>query len=294
MQRLRGQSDFSRGTTQGTSGEHAALLHSMVMQYNSGLHSGQARAYRELGQHVLEVWQRFATTERVAEIAGPRQDPLLQSFKGEDISDVRRVVVDIGSAAANTKAQKTVMADKLLAAGAIQDPRDYFQVLTTGQLEHMLDPVDAHRRGLDRENELLLRGEPVQVLKTDHHIDHITAHMSLLDEPAVRNDDEAVQRITAHVQLHNDIWRHVSQSEPDTLLFAGRGQPLPPHPSIAAMMGAPAPGGPAPNPGGGPNPGPVPEAPPEAGGQPSMPDMPTPPGQPSMGGSYDPASGDVV
>ncbi|MEM1415520.1 MAG: hypothetical protein AAGH15_11495 [Myxococcota bacterium] len=307
MQRIRGLSDFARGNVQGSSGEHAALLHSMTMQYNSGLQRGYGEALREIGQHLIELWQEFATTERTAEIAGADKIPLLRSFKGSDIAEVRRVAVDIGEASAMSKPQRIAFADRLLQAGVIEKPEDYLQVVSTGRLEHILDPADSHRRGIDRENELLLRGQAAEVMITDNHLGHVAAHASLLDEPAVRADPDAVEIILAHCRRHFDVWRKASHDDPDMLLVAGRNaygpnKPHPMHPAVLAMAQQAAAGMPGANPAPpppGPDAGPPPDANPGAasgpveGGPPSLPDMPSMPGAPNNA-QYDPETGGLA
>jgi hypothetical protein len=274
------------------SGAMAALIHSMAVQYNSGLQASYAQLFERVGTHFLDVARRYMTTPRLVAISGPRGSAWVKDFRGSDIDGVRRIAVDTGNAITRTSAGRQEIATQFLTNGIIpQDPQgaqQYLQMISTGRFEPLTDRPDTKLRGIQAENDRLVLGEEARVLITDDHVAHIEAHMSLLDEPSVRDDDEIAAVILDHVQTHMELYQQASTVNPGLMTILG----IPPFPGGPGEGMAP-PGGPPMNPGGdvqAPMAAPEPVA---AGLPPGAPDvqaarMPTLPGQQ---GQYDPATG---
>lgn len=277
------------------SGAMAALIHSMAVQYNSGLQASYAQLFERVGTHFLDVARRYMTTPRLVAISGARGRAWVQDFRGSDLAGVRRIAVDTGNAILRTSAGRQETANTFLQNGIIpQDERgatQYLQMITTGRYEPLTDRPDTKWRGIQSENDRLVKGEESRVLLTDNHIEHIEAHLSLLDEPSVREDDNVTAAILDHIQLHLDLYAEISATNPNLLSIVG----IPPLPQAAPMgppeMGAPPSGmNPGPLPGAAPGPqrpGGDMQLPPGAGDV-QAPRMPTLPGQE---GQYDPSTG---
>jgi hypothetical protein len=218
----------------------------------------------------------------------------VKDFRGSDIDGVRRIAVDTGNAITRTSAGRSEIANQFLANGIIpQDPQgaqQYLQMISTGRLEPLTDRPDTKLRGIQSENDRLVLGESARVLITDDHVAHIEAHMSLLDEPSVRDDDEVSQAVLDHVQLHIELYQQASLVNPGLMTILG----IPPFPGGPGEGMAPPMEGPNPGPMGGPPPGlPAPMAEDLPPGAPDIQAarMPTLPGQQ---GQYDPATGQTM
>lgn len=285
MQTLRGLNDITRGNpSANASGAMGALMHAMASQYNGGFQRAYGQLLEELGTRAIRILQTFATIPRLIAIGGYRATPIAHQFTGDQIASVRRVKVEVSNALLRTTAGRQDIADKLLERGMITDPRQYLEVISTGRLEPVTAAHEAQRRGIEAENQLLMRGEVPQTLATDDHAYHVREHLALLAEPAIRADDEATALIMDHINTHHEVWLDVSLRNPGLLMSLGRDI----SPAVGLQGNSPTPSQ-VPNPGrdgaapsmpanAGPMPGntaPAPEVPGQApAGMPAMPEDP--------------------
>jgi len=291
MESISGINDVARGQPDANvkSGAMAALIHSMAVQYNSGLQSAYAMLYERIGTHWLDCARRYMTKPRLVAVAGPRGGAWVRDFRGQDVAGIRRIAVDTGNAIMRTSSGRMDIADKFLERQVFQRPEQYLQMLSTGRYEPLLDRPDTKLRGILSENDLLCQGKPARVLLTDHHADHIEAHFALLDEPENRENEDLTSVVLDHIQLHIEMWQQLTVGNPGMLGLIG----LPPWPDAGGGMQPPDAGG-APMPGGNPGGGQqaplqdVPEDPLAAQAGVNMPNMPTVPGQEAP---YDPQAG---
>ena len=137
------------------------------------------------------------------------------------------------------------VAEDLLQAGHLDTADKFIQVMDTGKLEHMTEPVQTEQNNIDSENEMLRRAEKPLVIATDNPVKHITCHMTLLDDPEIRaSKPDVVQATLAHVAEHLTDWTSLSANNPAILMLKN----VPPIPQ-SGMPGAPlqAPQGGMPN-----------------------------------------------
>ncbi len=280
MEQLSGINSVARGEPQASlkSGSALALVHSMAVQYNAGIQHGYAKLFEKMGTMLISRLKTFAQSKRMAEITGKRGRALLVEFKGDDISDIQRVVVELGSAILRTSAGRKELADKFFEFGQGAMTFDqYLEVMSTGRLDPVLERPQAARMNVIRENESLMEGQPAIAMVTDNHQEHISEHLSLLDDPSVRSDGLLSAMVLEHVQHHANLW-----VQADPVLLAATGQQPAPAP-MTQPMPPPMVGGGGPVPGGAPpsipdanmgvdmsgQPGAV-----QAPGMPNMPDLP--------------------
>ena len=107
----------------------------------------------------------------------------------------------------------------------------YLEIMTTGQLDPLVQRPHAERMCIVRENEGLMDGQPQVVIVTDMHEDHINEHLVLLADPSVRFDPVLAPLVLAHVQDHVNKW-----TTADLAILAATGQR--PAPAPAPMPGA--------------------------------------------------------
>jgi hypothetical protein len=157
--------------------------------------------------------------------------------------------------------------------------------LETGRLAPLWRADRSEALAIKEEGEALTRGEPVVVMATDHHANHIREHKAILDGRArLELDPQIVASIGAHIAEHGSAWVELTMSNPALLMATGQ-QPAPM--ALGMMPGAPMPGGGPPAEGGAMGAAPEAADPPPTGpaaaGSPTAAKMPTMPTNPATG-----------
>jgi hypothetical protein len=217
-----------------------ALVQSLAIQFMSGLQQQYVALLEDVGTGLIEILQDYANTERVASIVGKSSRTYLKEFKGADLSEIKRVVVDVANPLARTTAGRIEMAEQLMQMKAEDFTiEQYLQVINTGQLRVMTDDNTREQLLIQEENERLMVGENVRALVIDEHLQHIKAHRAVLNDPDFRKPEyEDVQRVVLnHIQEHIDFLR---QTDPAFLNILGQ-QSLPPAPGEGAPTQEPGP-----------------------------------------------------
>ena len=250
METLSGVNSVTRGNPEASlkSGAALALVASQAIQFNSGLQKTYTRLLEDMGTSVINLLKKFAQTPRIAMITGKAQRPLLKEFKGSDLSEIDRVTVDIGNPLSRTTAGKLQIADSLLEGGHIKNADEYFQILTTGMLEPMIEGQQAQSLLIRAENENLFEGKPVKAIDIDDHRLHIVEHGVVLASPEARSNPKIVESAMMHIMEHVQA---LQMGNPVLLSLYGQPQVpqgSPPPPGGQPPMGPP-PGGPPPPPG---------------------------------------------
>lgn len=245
MQIISGVNSVSRGNPDPNlrSGNALALVQSMTLQYISGLQQSYVNLIENLGTGIINILKDHAMVPRMAAIVGKTNASKLETFKGDDLSLVNRVVVDIGNPLAKTTAGRVEMAEQLLQMGAIKTPEQYFSVINTGNLDMMTESEQNQLFLVKAENEKLVAGEQILALWSDEHALHIKEHSSVLSDPALRFDPNLVQNVSNHIQEHVSL---LQNTNPELLMIIGQ-QPLqppaPPMPPPPPMDGGMVPPG---------------------------------------------------
>jgi hypothetical protein len=206
------------------SGTALALMQSMTLQFMTGLQGQYIRMLEDVGTGLLLMLKTFAATPRVAAITGKNNRTLLKSFKGDDLSNINRVVVDVGNALASTTAGRLEMAEHLLQMGLLKNPQQYLTLIHTGNLDTMTQGEDKELILMRGENEKLMAGESVKAIAIDDHRMHIIEHKAILSDPELRKDQALVKRVLDHIQEHINALR---ESDPNLLQLLNQ-QPLGP------------------------------------------------------------------
>lgn len=255
METISGINSVARGNPEENlrSGNALALVQSQALQFISGLQNSYIRLIEDVGTGLIQLLQDFAAVPRIAEIAGTSNRSKLKEFKGSDIDQINRVVVDVGNALSQTAAGRSEIATNLIQMGLIKSPEQYFSVLNSGNLDTMTEGYTNQLLLVKSENENLIEGKPVIAIDVDDHRLHILEHRSVLADPDLRFNDELVATVLAHITEHLDALRTV---DPDLialmgeqpLMPAGQGQPGQPGQPQAGLAGGPEALGPAPAP----------------------------------------------
>lgn len=269
---ISGVNSVARGNPESSlkSGTALALVQSMSLQYMSGLQQSYIRLTEDVGTNLIMMLRDFAEAPRVAAVGGIRSAAHMKEFKGDDLSEVNRVIVEVANPLSNTTAGRLEMAQELLQMGAITTVEQYSTVMNTGRLDLLTEGQESRTLTIQKENEYLLQGEPVIAILTDDHANHIRAHSDVLADPELRKDPDLVARVTAHIQEHIDL---LQTTDPNILQINGE-QPLAPPGGTPANQPAQQPPGDASLQGVAPGVTAPPQGP---AAVPGMPNMPTPP-----------------
>ena len=253
------------GALRSNSGSALALVQAQSLQFNSG---GQRSYYQNLSKintgHI-QLLQIYAQNQKVARIVGKVQSEYLKEFYWDrtSIENVSSVVFEPVDPIFQTYGGKLGAADSLLQKGMIKNSRQYITVARTGSLDVLTEDDEAMELAIKAENERLREGQPVRVITSENHEEHIFSHHAVIASPESKEDDALVNATLAHIQEHTQTWINLSQTNPSLLIATGQkvlppppppmpppGGPPPPPPGAAPSQGAPPP----PHPGDGPLP----------------------------------------
>ena len=221
-----GVSSVTRGSPEASlrSGNALALVQSMSLQFQTPFQKNYVKFLERIGTSLIDILKEYATTPKLISLVGKNKKPLLKEFTGDMIGDIKRVVVDVGNPLSRTTAGKLEIANNLLQQGAIKDPRHYFMVLETGNIDTMIEGEMADLLLIQSENEWLLEGKDVMAYPLDLHRLHIMEHRAVISDPELRGNPELARKVNDHIQEHVRMLKEVS---PDLLQLIGE-QPLTP------------------------------------------------------------------
>jgi len=228
------------------SGVALALVEDQALNFVSYLQESYSRLLEDVGRQAIDILKVYANTERVFTIVGEGNLAAIQEFRGEDLQNISRVIVDLGSALSRTTAGRVQMAEHLIQSGLIKTPEEYMTVVNSGNLDQLTKGRTNHLQLIHRENEGLMKGQGAQAILTDDHTLHIRKHIEVLDDPEVRANQELANSVLSHVQEHINL-----VTEPNLqLLFATLGIQSPglmaqgggqPEPNLQRQKPAPRP-----------------------------------------------------
>ena len=242
METVSGVSSVTRGNPEASlkSGNALALVQSMSLQFISGLQHSYVKLIEDVGTGLVNMLKDFASVPRIAMIVGESNRTYMKEFTGDDLSQINRVIVDVGNPLAKTTAGRVQMAEQMLQMNLIKTPEQYISVINSGKLESMTDGIDRQLMLVKAENEKLIAGEDVVAVAIEPHSLHIKEHRDVLADPDLKNDPELVTRVMTHIQEHID---HLRMADPDLLMHIGE-QPLSPPGGSPANIPMPDPNNP--------------------------------------------------
>jgi len=267
------------GSLKGASGAAMALLQSNAIMSNGGVQRCFYKILNGGGTGIIEMNRKFADEEQTVRIAGKSNAQAIKEFKftGETLESVSTVVFEPVNPLLQTASGKLTIAQDLLKSDMIRSARRYIEVLTTGNLNILLEDEVAMEEAIIEENEQLAEGLPAIAVLVENHEAHIQGHQSVISTPNAKKDPGVVNNTLSHIQDHLDLWRKLSDTNPALLLATGQ-KVLPPMP----QPGMPPQGAPGPAPAGGGQP-PRDVTPPPGAPNPNLPNLPKPPVNPADG-----------
>lgn len=228
-----GVNSVTRGNPEASlrSGNSLALVQSMSLQFQNTFQRNYVKFLEEIGSNLIEILKDFANTPKLITIVGKNKRSIMKEFTGDMISDVKRVVVDVGNPLAKTIAGRVEIANNLANMKLIKTPEEYFMVMETGRVDTLYEADMQDILLIKQENEFMLEGKDVMADILDRHSLHIQEHRAVISDPELRANPELTAKVRNHIQEHIDMLRNV---DPDLLMLI-KEQPLNPQP----MAGAP-------------------------------------------------------
>lgn len=226
METLSGVNSVARGNPEASlkSGTSLALVQSLALQFASNLQHQYIRLIEQVGTNLIQMLQDFATTKRtVSIISGVSQKAETKEFDNDDISNISRVMVDVGNPLARTTSGKLQLASELLQYNMIKEPSQYLSVINTGKLEVATEDTQKENLLIRAENEKLINGMKPTAIAIEDHVKHIKGHQSVLYDPELKEDSDLVANTLAHIQEHLGLLESV---DPRVLMILGQ-QPMP-------------------------------------------------------------------
>lgn len=223
------------------SGAALALIASQAVQFNAGLQQSYNFLLESVGTGVIEIIQEYATTPRIASIAGKSNRARVQEFKGSDLDGINRVACEQVNPVSKTAAGRLQMAKDMMSSNPplITTAQHYFEVLTTGNLESLYEHETSQIMLIRSENEDLGDGKQVSAVITDRHKLHIQEHATVLDSPEARTDPKIIKLATDHINQHIQL---LKTTDPNLLQLLGEqplSQPPGPPPGAPGQAGPP-------------------------------------------------------
>jgi hypothetical protein len=233
MEQLSGINGVTRGTPDPAanlrSGTSLALVQSMAIQFQNGLQQQYVSLIEDLGVAILEILQDNASSPRVASIVGVNNKQYIVEFKGSDISDINRVIVDVGNPLARTTAGRVQMAEQMMQMKPEEFSfQQYIQVINTGRIDGMTSKIIDQENLIQQENESLTNGKSVKAMVWDDHKEHILHHRNVLNDLEIRTDDARASVVYDHLMEHIEFARN---ADPAVLTVTNQQvlpQPTPP------------------------------------------------------------------
>lgn len=237
MEKLSGLNSVQRGDPAANlkSGNAMALVASMAVQFASRLEKSYVKLLENIASAIITNLKIYATTPRIEHIAGEQSQFYARNFKSDDLQQVSRVILQVGSPLQKTLAGRIEIANNLLDKNMIGSVDEYFTVLTTGQLDSLYDNKLSDNYNVRSENQELLEGKIPEVINTDNHPNHLRAHASLLANPEARKDKALTANITEHIARHLEEWKGMDPNLANLLgipVYTPDAGPLPPEGKI--------------------------------------------------------------
>lgn len=231
---LSGISSTVRGNPEASlrSGNALAMVVSQSIQFASSFDAAIDRCVEQVGTGLFENIRDFSQTKRMAQIIGESQRPFAKEFAADDISEISRCVVEQINPLSKTVAGRAEIANNLLQQGLLTDPQQYYMVLSTGQLDPIMEGPQNEMLTIRAENEELRKGSSVVAVLTENHPLHIREHAKVISSPEAKKNPELVQLTLAHIQEHIDLARSM---DPALAMILGV-PPMPPPPGMGAPV----------------------------------------------------------
>lgn len=231
-----GGSPVTRGDPEATkndSGSKVAALFAAAQNVGSSFVAAVLRSEEEFYTFLIESLRVHATVPRVISIAGKSNSFEAMEFVNSDLENIQRVTVAEADPMRDTLPGRIAL-NEAIEGKTPEQQKQTVAVLQTGRLEPTVDPLEAPRLLMERENEWLLDASiPLEDIPIgcENHADHWRSHELKALDPLVRRNPQLLMRIRQHQQQHvNKLTPGAPGFDPVALALSGQ-QPLPAPPT---------------------------------------------------------------
>lgn len=222
------------------SGNQAALIQAMGTQFNSQYERSYTSFLEDVANSLIDMFKEFADSPRIIDIAGKSEKFYMKEFKGEDVSQIKRIVVKTVDPLLKTMTGRQAVADSMLERNLLRTPEQYLQMRESGRLEPLAQREGKEMGLIQQENEQIQSGEQPPVVDIDMHVLHINEHAINTSSPEARTNPEVVQANLQHIMEHIQA---LATANPALLQVLGQPSLQAPPPPPQGEQGPPPPGG---------------------------------------------------
>lgn len=189
------------------SGALAALFDAKAREAIAPFIRSYRWAVEQVGTRIVDCYKRFAKVPRSLEvIAGADRRYMLKDFTGAKLESIARVTVEARNSLLDTTSGKLAFVENLMQMPAfLNNPRAMgilFQIHNTGRIDPLLLDPETEDILIQRENEMMLRGEEPAVMFDDPHEQHLAQHRRVAANPETRLDPAKMAVYEAHMAEH--------------------------------------------------------------------------------------------
>ncbi len=219
------------------SGKALGIVQAAAVQFNSALAASYAQFLKDVGNFMLQVFRKYATSKRVTQIVGKNQQQQSATWDKDTFGPIDRVAAELVDPAMRTLGYKTDLAMFMAQNNLTETPQEFLTVLTTGQLKPVYRGEQTELNTIHQENSEMLeaakelkgqidqmtaqaQGNPAlmqqmtmqveqqaqslapPVMRWDNDDLHIMEHKAVACAPAVRRNGAVTQLVMAHITAH--------------------------------------------------------------------------------------------
>lgn len=218
-----GVSDFLTSSSISSENISGVTLNLIIEQDNNrlSLTSDSIRnAIKEVGKHILRLYRQFATTKRLARIAGDNGVMEKVSFTNSDITsddlvfDLTNELTDTLSSRKNTAQEIFKMGLLLDESGKMSDSSrlKLLEMMGLGNWESAVNVEELHQKKAFSENENA-HNNPPKIDDFDNHAIHIEEHTRFLISGDTNLDEASKNKLSSHIREHLRYKRLLNEAE---------------------------------------------------------------------------------
>jgi hypothetical protein len=234
MSEIDGMNSVVRGAPEAniTSGVFASLMQSIAEKFIGATQAAYDFALNEVGNNTLDLIRSNASTKFLVRVSGDSNLPYMKYFTAGDFEGVHSVYVERQSPVMNSIGGRFEVFDKVI---NLPPPlrRAAVHMLKTGDDEAFTEADESATILIRAENEMMMRGQPAMVSKTDDPKMHAPEHRTALDRLRTQGPPQdpqefqlwnaAIMAFVRHIDEHAVTW-----AQTDPVFAAVLGLPIPP------------------------------------------------------------------
>ncbi|HKL74323.1 MAG TPA: hypothetical protein VJ903_05460 [Clostridia bacterium] len=218
-----GVSDFLTSSQISQENLSGVTLNLIIEQDNNrlSLTSDSIRnAIKEVGQHILRLYKQFATTKRLARVAGDNGIMEKVSFISSDITS-DDLVFDLTNELSDTLSSRKNTATEIYKMGLLSDESGklsdtsrvkLMEMMGLGNWESAVNIEELHKKKAMKENDNAEKDKPI-IADYDNHKVHICEHTRFLISGENKLSENNKKALSTHIREHYKYKRLLKEAE---------------------------------------------------------------------------------